>query len=53
MITNQNKEYYPLNFGYMERDGKIYYDRAERKKNYIYIALETGARDRRENDDGR
>ena len=39
MIYQQGKEYYPLGFGVMIKDGKTYYDRSERKKNYIYLDL--------------
>lgn len=46
MIINQEKEYYPLDFGKMIKDNKLYYDRNNRKKNYFYLDLRTGARDR-------
>ena len=39
MIYQQGKEYCPLGFGVMIKDGKTYYDRSERKKNYIYLDL--------------
>lgn len=41
MIKKQGKEYYPLNFGKLVKNEKVYYDRAERKKNYFYLALNT------------
>ena len=39
MIVNQGKEYYPLEFGKMVKDGKTYYDRSSRNKNYFYLVL--------------
>lgn len=39
MIYKQGREYYPLEFGVMVKDGKTYYDRSERKKNYFYLDL--------------
>lgn len=36
-ILNQGKEYYPLEFGRMVRDGKVYYDRSARQKSYFYL----------------
>ena len=53
MITNQGKEYYPLDFGKMVRDGKTYYDRSERNKNWFYLDLETGTREPQETENGR
>ena len=38
-ILNQGKEYYPLEFGRMVRDGKVYYDRSARHKSYFYLDL--------------
>ena len=38
-ILNQGKEYYPLEFGRMVKDGKVYYDRSARGKSYFYIDL--------------
>lgn len=38
-IYNQGKEYYPLDFGKMVKDGKVYYDRSARGKSYFYIDL--------------
>lgn len=45
MILHENRLYYPLDFGKMIKDGKVYYDRMNRKKNYFYLDLRTGARD--------
>lgn len=44
MIVNDGKVYYPLDFGRMELDGKVYYDRAERRSNYFYLDLRTESR---------
>ena len=38
-ILNQGKEYYPLEFGKLIKDGKTYYDRSNRGKSYFYIDL--------------
>ena len=37
MIMKDGKVYYPLEFGYMTKSGKVYYDRSERKKPYFYL----------------
>ena len=39
MILHNGKEYYPLAWGHMERDEKVYYDRSAREKNYFYLDL--------------
>lgn len=39
MIENNGKEYYPLEFGRMVKDGKVYYDRSARQKSYFYLAF--------------
>lgn len=36
-ILNDGKEYYPLEFGKMVKDGKVYYDRSARGKSYFYL----------------
>ena len=38
-IVNDGKEYYPLDFGKMVKDGKTYYDRSLREKAYFYLVL--------------
>lgn len=38
-ILNQGKEYYPLEFGRMIKNGKTYYDRSARGKSYFYLAM--------------
>lgn len=38
-IMNNGKEYYPLDYGKMIKDGKTYYDRKKREKAYFYLAL--------------
>ena len=45
MIVYQNKEYYPLDIDHLTKDGKTYYDRDAREKNYFYLDLRTGERD--------
>lgn len=45
MLIYQGKEYYPLDIDHLEKDGKTYYDRNSRKKNYFYLDLRTGKRD--------
>ena len=50
MILNQNRKYYPLDFGKMIKDGKVYYDRERRKKSYFYLDLRTGVRERVQNE---
>lgn len=44
MIVYQGKEYYPLDFDTMVKDGKTYYDRSDREKNWFYLDLRTGER---------
>lgn len=39
MIRNQGKEYYPLDFGRAERNGRVYYDRSARGKSWFYLDL--------------
>ena len=39
MIEHNGKEYYPLGIGKMVKDGKIYYDRSDRQKDYFYLVL--------------
>ena len=39
MIENNGKEYYPLDFGKMVKDDKVYYDRSTRQKSYFYLAF--------------
>ena len=46
MIVNDRKIYYPLDFGKMIKDGKVYYDRKMRMTNYFYLDLRTGVRER-------
>ena len=41
MILYNEKEYYPLDFGKMIKNGKVYYDRSNRKKSYFYLDLRT------------
>jgi hypothetical protein len=41
LIIKNGKEYYPLDFGKMIKDEKIYYDRSMRRKNYFYLVLQT------------
>lgn len=38
-ILNDGKTYYPLEFGRMVKDGKVYYDRSAREKSYFYLAM--------------
>ena len=38
-ILNQGKEYYPLEFGRMIKNGKTYYDRSARGKSWFYVDL--------------
>lgn len=38
-ILNKGKEYYPLEFGRMVKDGKVYYDRSARGKSWFYLDL--------------
>ena len=38
-IVNQGKEYYPLEFGRMIKNGKTYYDRSARGKSWFYVDL--------------
>ena len=41
MFIRQGKEYYPLDFGEITgKNEKKVYDRSERKKSYVYIAVE-------------
>lgn len=44
MIVYQDKEYYPLDIDSIVKDGKTYYDRDAREKNYFYLDLRTGER---------
>ena len=37
MILNDGKGYYPLQFGRMVKDGKVYYDRSARHKSWFYL----------------
>ena len=39
MILHDGKEYYPLQFGRMVKDNKVYYDRSARQKSYVYLDL--------------
>lgn len=45
MLIYQEKEYYPLDIDTLVKDGKTYYDRDSREKNYFYLDLRTGERD--------
>lgn len=38
-ILNQGKEYYPLEFGRMIKNGKTYYDRSARGESWFYVDL--------------
>lgn len=38
-ILKDGKAYYPLEFGRMEKDGKVYYDRSARGQSYFYLAV--------------
>ena len=46
MIVNQGKEYYPLGFGRLVREDKVYYDRTARQKSWFYLDLRGTARKR-------
>ena len=41
MILKNNKEYYPLEFGKLIKNGKTYYNRSSRQKSYFYLDLRT------------
>lgn len=41
MIVKEGKEYFPVDFGEMIRDGKTYYSRSARDKPYFYLVLRT------------
>ena len=41
MILHDGKEYYPLDFETMIKNGKVYYDRFSRNKSYFYLDLRT------------
>ena len=46
MIVHDKKIYYPLDFGKMLKDEKVYYDRKRRMTNFFYLDLRTGAREK-------
>ena len=37
MLVKNGREYYPLDFGHMEKGGRVYYDRSARRANYFYL----------------
>lgn len=39
MLLHNGNEYYPLQFGRMVKDNKVYYDRSARQKSYFYLDL--------------
>ena len=41
MILKEGKEYFPVDFGEMIRDGKTYYSRNARDRPYFYLILRT------------
>lgn len=41
MLIKDGKEYYPVDYGTILKDGKTYYTRHSRDKPYFYLILRT------------
>lgn len=42
MILKNSKRYYPLSIGKIIKNGKVFYDRSERKASFFYLELTAG-----------